>query len=201
LLETAKAAAASEVTAAARRVTPETGDSAPSLPTNELVDELYHDLRRIARWQRVRVSAGQTMNTTALINEAYVRLAGGSRFESRGHFLRAAAIAMHHVLVDRARAQMAQKRGAGASAGNVVVDELAEEVWVEDAQVALGVHEALDRLSVINSRLVHVVECRFYAGYTESETATALGRSVRTVQREWALARAWLKKELRPPSA
>jgi RNA polymerase sigma factor (TIGR02999 family) len=175
------------------------GESTPWLPTDELVDELYHDLRRIARWQRVRVSASQTLNTTALINEAYVRLAGGSRFQTRGHFLRAAAIAMHHVLVDRVRAQMAQKRGAGA--GSVVVDELAEEVWVEDAEVVLGVHDALDRLSVLNPRLVDVVECRFYAGYTEAETATALGRSVRTVQREWALARAWLKKELRPASA
>jgi RNA polymerase sigma factor (TIGR02999 family) len=106
---------------------------------------------------------------------------------------------MHRVLVDRVRAQMAQKRGAGA--GSVVVEGLAEEVWVEDAEVVLGVHEVLDRLSVLNPRLVDVVECRFYAGYTEAETATALGRPLRTVQREWALARAWLKKELRPPSA
>jgi RNA polymerase sigma factor (TIGR02999 family) len=172
----------------------EPSSGAAPAPLNELVEALYQDLRRIARWQRVRLSGGETLDTTALINEAYVRLAASSRFETRGHFLRAAAIAMHRVLVDRVRERMARKRGGGVA--RVELEEVADELGVEEAGAVLAVHDALERLSLLNARLVEVVECRFYGGYSEAETAEALGRSERTVQREWALARAWLKKEI-----
>src|SRR5688500_1969968 len=112
------------------RENPPSSSAAPS-PLNELVAALYQDLRRIARWQRVRLSGGETLDTTALINEAYVRLAPSSRFETRGHFLRAAAIAMHRVLVDRVREHMAQKRGGGVA--RVELDEVAEELGKEEA--------------------------------------------------------------------
>jgi RNA polymerase sigma factor (TIGR02999 family) len=167
---------------------------AEASPASELVSALYQDLRRIARWQRGRLSGGLTLNTTALINEAYVRLSSGPSFLSRGHFLRAAAIAMHRVLVDRVREQMALKRRG--SAMSVDVDSLSDEALLAEAPRILAVHEALERLGALNPRLVEVVDCRFYGGYTEAETAEALGRPLRTVQREWALARAWLKKEL-----
>ncbi|MDB5978884.1 MAG: sigma factor, partial [Nevskia sp.] len=102
-------------------------------------------------------------------------------------------IAMRRILVDRVRAQFAIKRGSGENP--LDIDEIQDFV-VEDEQNVLNVHEALQALSMLNPRLVEIVECRFFAGYSESQAAEALGISERTVQRNWATARAWLKKEL-----
>ena len=107
------------------------------------------------------------------------------------------AVAMRRVLVDRVREQMAVKRGGGAAHLSLEqIDEQAGELMIEDGERLLGVESALQRLSAIDPRLVEVVECRFFAGYTEPETAEALGISERSVQRHWALARAWLKTEM-----
>jgi RNA polymerase sigma factor (TIGR02999 family) len=163
------------------------------LETEALLPLVYHELKRIAHRERLRLAGGQTLATTALLHEAYERLAGAPGFQSRSHFLGTAAIAMRRILIDRVRAQLSAKRGEGA--GTVALDEALDFI-VEDEGTVLGVHEALEELARVSPRLVQVVECRFFAGYTEQETAVALGVSERTVQRDWATARAWLKKEL-----
>ncbi|TMB37216.1 MAG: sigma-70 family RNA polymerase sigma factor [Deltaproteobacteria bacterium] len=161
--------------------------------TDALLPLLYQELKAIARRERLRLSGGETLATTALLHEAYARLAPAHGFPSRGQFLASAAVTMRRILIDRVRAQLAAKRGAGAE--QVGLDEAADFV-VEDGATVLGVHDALERLHAVNPRLVKVVECRFFAGYSELETGEALGISERTVQRDWATARAWLKKEM-----
>jgi RNA polymerase sigma factor (TIGR02999 family) len=167
------------------------------LPTRRIAVELmpifYQDIRRLARRERQRVSAGVTMQTTALVSEAYLKLHGSPEFNNREHFLRAAALAMRHVLVSHARERLAIKRGGGEAA--VPLDE-APEVAGDDDAVLLEINEALERLAAINPRLAYVVECRFFAGFDDSETAIALGLTDRTVRRDWIKARAWLSREL-----
>jgi len=167
------------------------------LPTRRIAVELmpifYQDIRRLARRERRRVSAGVTMQTTALVHEAYLKLHGSPEFNNREHFLRAAALAMRHVLVSHARERLAVKRGGGEAA--VPLDE-APEVAVDDDAVLLEINEALERLAKINPRLAYVVECRFFAGFDDSETAIALGLTDRTVRRDWIKARAWLSRDL-----
>ncbi len=159
----------------------------------ELMPMLYADVRRMARRERRRVGAGDTLQTTALINEAYLKLFRAPEFNDRVHFLRAAALAMRHVLVNHARERMAEKRGGGA-----VVHSLddGQDACIEDDQSLLEVHEALDRLNALDVRLAQVVECRFFAGYSDQDTAAALGVTERTVRRDWVKARAWLRVEL-----
>jgi RNA polymerase sigma factor (TIGR02999 family) len=154
---------------------------------------LYEELRRIASRERRRVSAGETMRTTALVNEAYATLADQIGFADHAHFLRVAAVTMRRVLIDIVRAQLSAKRGAGAER---VPLEAAEGIFVEDDETVMAVHEALGELGRLNQRLAQVVECRFFAGYTEPETAEALGISEATVQRDWVTAKIWLKREL-----
>ncbi len=156
---------------------------------------VYQELRGIARRERARLSGGHTLATTALVHEAYLRLSPSVGFPTHGDFLRVAAVTMRCILVDRVRAQMAAKRGGGQA--KLELDEAVDFV-VEDEKIVLAVHEALDRLAELNPRLAQVVECRFFAGYNETETAEALNSSERTVQRDWATARAWLKRELTP---
>ena len=158
----------------------------------ELLPLLYADVHRLARHERRRVRAGDTLQTTALINEAYLKLFRSAAFNDRAHFLRAAALAMRHVLVNHARENLAAKRGGG-----IAVESLQDhDVGNGDEQSLLEVHEALDRLSLLDERLGQVVECRFFAGYTEQDTALALGVTDRTVRRDWIKARAWLRCEL-----
>lgn len=164
-----------------------------STAADRLIPFVYQELKAIARRERVRLAGGGTLATTALLHEAYVRLAEAHGFQSRAHFLSIAAVAMRRILIDRVRAQMAAKRGGGAE--KITLEEIPDFV-VEDDATVLAVHDALERLFAVNPRLVRVVECRFFAGYNEVETAEALGVSERTVQRQWAMARAWLKKEL-----
>ena len=159
-----------------------------------LVEALYPDLRLIARTQLRRLRPGQTLDTTALVHEAYVKLLGSSDYTDRSHFLAASARAMRHILVNSARSKLADRHGGGQAA---VVLEEGEIAGVQAHYVeVVAVGQALERLRLIESRLCQVVECRFYAGMTEAETATALGVSDRTVRRDWLRARAWLKVEL-----
>lgn len=163
---------------------------------NRLVDLVYQDLRRIARGQRRRVGAADTLNTTALVHEAYARLVAhdGVPPASRGHLLAIAAVAMRQLLVDYARYRTRDKRGAGAV--HEPLDEDAESLGRDAGQI-LELDMALERLAARDARQARVVECRYFAGLSEEETAEALDLSLRTVQREWLKARAWLRHELR----
>lgn len=154
---------------------------------------LYAELRSIARRERFHLSGGDTLATTALINEAYVRMFGAAGVVSRAQFLGTAAVVMRRILVDRVRAQRAAKRGAGCEHLPL---EAADDFVVEDDETVLAIDEALQTLAVLSPRLAQIVECRFFAGYSEVETAEALSLSERTVQRDWLTARAWLKREL-----
>jgi RNA polymerase sigma factor (TIGR02999 family) len=160
----------------------------------QLFPLLYEDVSRLAHRERSRVRAGETLRTTALINEAYLKLLRSPQFNDRAHFLRAAALAMRHVLVNHARERIAAKRGGGVQMESL--DEDMEAVAQEDDSV-IEVHEAVDRLALLDERLAQVVECRFFAGYTEQDTATALGLTERTIRRDWSKARAWLRVELK----
>ena len=158
-----------------------------------LLPLMYEDLRRIARRERLRVRAGGTLQTTALIHEAYLKLRNMTEFNDRAHFLRASALAMRHILVNHARDRMACKRGGGAT--DVALDE-APEVGSAPDEAVVEINAALERLAGLNPRLAQVVECRFFGGYDDEETAAALGLTDRTVRRDWVKARAWLRREL-----
>lgn len=162
----------------------------------ELIPLLYEDLRRVARRERARVGASGTMQTTALIHEAYLKLSSGSAFNNHEHFLRASALAMRHALVNHARDRVAMKRGGGVA--KVSLDELPDLADADDGAI-LEVNDALMRLAQLNTRLAQVVECRFFAGYDENDTARALGLTDRTVRRDWVKARAWLRREMGVP--
>ncbi len=158
-----------------------------------LLPLLYEDLRACARRQRRRFGTPATMQTTALISEAYLKLRHAVAFQDHNHFLRSAALAMRHVLVNYARDRAALKRGSGRIPESLEAVE--EQGSDEDARV-LEVNAALARLKHLNVRLAQVVECRFFAGYDDLQTALALGLTDRTVRRDWVKARAWLRREL-----
>jgi len=158
-----------------------------------LIPFMYQDLRRIARRERQRVRAGLTLQTTALIHEAYLKLEHLESFNDDEHFLRACALAMRHILVNHARDRMAGKRGGGAP--NVSLEDAPEISGAPD-QVILMINDAVLGLAEFSPRLAQVVECRFFAGYDDAETARALGLTDRTVRRDWIKARAWLRREL-----
>jgi len=165
----------------------------------ESVDEVtalaYQELRAIAHRRLIARDHGGTLSTTALVHEAYLKLADQSRagWRDQAHFLALASLAMRHVLVDRARERMALKRGGVRR--QVTLNE--DVVAVEDQpETLLQLDEALDRLSNVDPRLARVVECRFFGGLTESDTAATLGVTVRTVQRDWVKARVLLRRML-----
>lgn len=159
----------------------------------QLVPLMYQDLRRIARRERMRVRAGVTLQTTALVHEAYLKLEHFASFNDNEHFLRACALAMRHILVNHARDRMARKRGGGND--NIPLDE-APEMGSAPDEIVVRINDALLELAALNPRLAQVVECRFFAGYDDGETARALGLTDRTVRRDWVKARAWLRREL-----
>jgi len=162
---------------------------------DQLIPLVYQELRVIAHRQLAARAPGGTLSTTALVHETYLKLIDQSRanWHDRAHFLAVASIAMRHVLVDRAKAQGALKRGGTR-----------RRLSLEDAHVAvddqsdglLQLDEAMNRLAELQPRLARVVECRFFGGLTEEEIAEALGVTVRTVQRDWAKARMLLQRDL-----
>jgi RNA polymerase sigma factor (TIGR02999 family) len=156
---------------------------------------VYAELRRIAHRQLQGERPGHTLGTTGLVHETYLKLVDQTRvqWQDRKHFFALAARAMRQILVDYARRYRAQRRGGGTK--RVALTEAAS---VEDKQadLLLAVHEALERLSSMNQRLSRVVECRYFAGLTDAETAEALGVSARTVERDWVKAKGWLYQEL-----
>ncbi len=156
---------------------------------------VYPELRRVARGQRRAVSGSPTLDTTAIVHEAYLKLLGSAQndWRNRGHFLAVAATAMRQVAVDYARAHRRTKRG-----GDRVRVELDEAQAAERRQMdeILAVHDALEHLAAEDPRLVQVVECRYFAGMTEPETATALDLSLSSVQRAWRTAKGSLRHGL-----
>ena len=161
---------------------------------DELLPIFYADLRRLAHRERTRVAAGMTMQTTALVHEAYLKIRHRSDWNDDTHFVRAAALAMRHALVSHALERMAVKRGNGATHVPLADDF---DLAIEDDAALVALDDALALLSKQSLRLAQVVECRFFAGYDEAETATALNISERTVRRDWTLARAWLRREMK----
>jgi RNA polymerase sigma factor (TIGR02999 family) len=162
---------------------------------DRLLAVVYEELKRVAQRQMRRERAGHTLDTTALVHEAYLKLVDQSEavWQDRAHFFGVAARAMRQVLIDHARRRVAQKRGGGWERATLDEDLLGEQAPMEEL-VALD--DALERLGQLDPRLVQVVEYRFFGGLTEEETAALLGITTRTVQRDWAKARAWLHKEL-----
>ncbi len=161
----------------------------------QLYAVVYDHLRHVARAQLRREQHGHTLNTTALVHEAWFRLADPGRLaaQDRSHFLAIAARAMRQVLVDHARRHNAERRGAGVRP----LDLDAHEIAVQDrADQLVELDEALARLAAFAPRLAQVVECRFFGGLTEEETAAVLSVTERTVRRDWVKARAWLQAEL-----
>jgi RNA polymerase sigma factor (TIGR02999 family) len=159
------------------------------------VSRAYQELRAIAHRQLAGRAPGSTLSTTALVHETYLKLAdrAGGDWKDRAHFLAVASLAMRHVIVDRARERAALKRGGAPL--HVTLDE--ENASAEgQAEIVLHLNEALDRLSALEPRLASVVECRFFGGLSEAETAEALGVTVRTVQRDWVKARVLLQRAL-----
>lgn len=156
---------------------------------------VYDELRRMAHRQLQGERPGHTLGTTGLVHEAYFKLVDQSRVEwlDRGHFFGVAAQAMRRILVDYARRYVALRRGGGLQ--QVSLEE--DAIGVERSERLIALDEALVRLAALSERLGRVVECRFFAGLTEEETAEALGVTSRTVQRDWAKARGWLYLELR----
>jgi RNA polymerase sigma factor (TIGR02999 family) len=164
-----------------------------------VISLVYQELRRVARRHLRREDAGHTLGTTALVNEAYLRIADLRQMEwqDRAHFLAMASRAMRRVLVDHARRYRAGKRGGGQ--GPVSLDE-ALVVAPDNMETVLAVDEALGRLGALSPRLAQVVEYRFFGGMTEEEMAVALGVTPRTVQRDWVKARGWLRETLPRPA-
>jgi RNA polymerase sigma factor (TIGR02999 family) len=169
---------------------------------DRLVPIVYEELRRLARRHIRRGPRGQTLDTTGLVHEAYLKLAGSPELhlKDRGHLMAVTARAMRQVMISRARARLADKRGGGA-----IPAELEEgQVGVEPAaEWLLDLDRALAGLRSHDDRLAQVFECRYFAGLSEEETAEALGISLRTAQRGWMRARAWLRDALKsgPPEA
>jgi len=164
---------------------------------DQVVALTYQELRAIAH-RRLAArgrGGGGTLSTTALVHEAYLKLVDQSRagWQDRAHFLALASLAMRHVLVDRARERSTLKRGGARR--QITLDD--EALAVEDQPEALlQLNDALDRLATVEPRFARVVECRFFGGLTERETAEALGLTTRTVQRDWVKARVLLRRVL-----
>ena len=161
----------------------------------EAVELTYQELRAIAHRRLVARGRGGTLSTTALVHEAYLKLVDQSQsgWNDRAHFFALASLAMRHVLVDRARERQALKRGGEHRQVTLNDDVTSVE---EQADALLQIDEALERLAAFEPRLARVVECRFFGGLTEADTAAALGVTIRTVQRDWVKARVLLRRAL-----
>jgi len=177
----------------------ESAESGGVDPIDRLWPLIYDDLRVLAHQQLLRERPGHTLVTTALVHEVYLKLADSSRVASRGraYFFAAAARAMRQVLVDHARSRKRLKRGEGKVDRLTDAEGMEAMLAVDDfAAEILDLHEALEKLTAESPRAARVVESRFFGGMGVEETAEALGISPRTVKNDWALARAWLYREL-----
>lgn len=163
----------------------------------ELVPLVYDELRRLAARRMARESAGHTLQPTALVHEAWLRLAAKeeARFENRAHFFGAAAEAMRRILIERARRRLAARRGGGME--RVDLDEIEIPSPAGDDDSLLQVNEALEKFSALDPRKAELVNLRYFVGMSFEEAAAALGIAVPTAKQWWAYARAWLTVEMR----
>lgn len=163
---------------------------------NRLFELVHGELHRLARQHMARERAGHTLQPTALVNEAYLRLVDihEVRWQDRGHFFAVAARVMRNILVDSARARLYQKRGGGVH--QVSLDEVVFATPQSDPDV-IALDDALTALAKVDERKSHVVELRFFAGLDLDETAAAIGVSSDTVTRDWKLAKVWLLREIK----
>jgi RNA polymerase sigma factor (TIGR02999 family) len=163
-----------------------------------LLPLIYDELRRLAAAKLSREPAGQTLQATALVHEAWLRLAGEQRrqWQGRTHFFAAAAEAMRRILIDNARRKHAVRHGGDLQ--RVSIDDSTAQIAapVENEDEMLAVHEALDRLTAHDSRKAELVKLRYFVGLTTEQAAEALGISEPTAKRDWAYARAWLFREI-----
>ncbi len=167
---------------------------------HELLPLVYEELRKLAAARVAREPAGQTLQATALVHEAYLRLVGdddGQSWENRGHFFAAAAEAMRRILVEKARRKRRVRHGGGLD--RIDLDQAACVGEGASCEV-LALHEALDQLTAEDSVVAEVVKLRYFAGLTSEQAALALGISLRTANRHWVFARAWLYQRLNSAS-
>jgi RNA polymerase sigma factor (TIGR02999 family) len=162
---------------------------------DKLLDLVYEELRRLAASKLAQEAPGQTLQPTALVHEAWLRLVGGKnrKFENRAHFFSAAAEAMRRILIDRARRKLAQRHGGGCQRVPLEEQELAAP---SADQQLLAVHEVLDKLAMMHPAQAEVVKLRYFAGMTSEEIAQVLGISVGTVGNYWTFARTWILHEI-----
>ena len=166
---------------------------------NQLLPLVYEELRRLAQKQMANEPPGQTIQATALVHEAYLRLVGDPklRWESRAHFFAAAARAMRQILLDRARRRRAIKHGGDRARMSLDQIELAyDPTTLDEAEQLVALDEALDGLEGVDTRKAQIVMLRYFAGLTIQETAKALNLSRTTVKDEWQFARAWLYSKM-----
>jgi RNA polymerase sigma factor (TIGR02999 family) len=165
----------------------------------ELIPLVYEELRRLAHRYMEGERPDHTLQTTALVNEAYLRLADQTNpnWQSRAHFFAVAARGMRRILVSYARSNRAQKRGGGAA--RIELDEAAI-LSPEQSKEIVDLHEALERLGTLDSRKAQVVELKYFAGLNHDEIAEVMKISAVTVRRDWVFAKAWLHKELHQPA-
>lgn len=161
----------------------------------ELLPLVYDELRRIAAFKMAQESPGHTLQATALVHEAWLRMMGGGNeaFDGRAHFFAVAAEAMRRILVESARRKRSLKRGAAARREELVESHLVQNAPSEEM---LAVDEALDRLAAEDVTAADLVKLRYFVGMTMEEAATALGLSLRSTERLWTYARAWLRRSM-----
>ena len=163
---------------------------------SKLLPLVYDELRKLAAHRLAHETPGQTLQPTALVHEAYLRLVGGEQeahWDSKGHFFAAAAEAMRRILVDNARRKQCQKHGGGLARQDLDPEQLLEPAIREDL---LALDEALTRLAAVNPLAAQLVQLRYFAGLSIPEAAQALGIAKRSADRLWAYARAWLHQEI-----
>jgi RNA polymerase sigma factor (TIGR02999 family) len=177
-------------------------DGSDPRAVEQLLALVYDELRKLAAQRLAREKPGQTLQATALVHEAYLKLVGSDPekpWDGRGHFFAAAAEAMRRILIDRARDRIRLKRGGGERRERVDLRVLVSDDASPDELIDLD--EALTRLSSVDARAAKLVKLRLFAGLSIDEAASALGIVRRTAQRDWSFARAWLFEQLSPPEA
>jgi len=174
-------------------------DAGEPRAADQLLPLVYEELRKLAAARMAQEQPGQTLQPTALVHEAWLRLVGDQapQFNGRGHFFAAAAEAMRRILIDRARHKRSLKRGAGAERVNLDQLDGLEVATAADDDTLLAVDEALTKLALEDPHSAEFIKLRFFAGLTNDEAAAAQGIPERTARRHWSFARAWLLRELR----
>src|SRR5262245_33265021 len=171
------------------------GDAAEEKTTQELLPSIYEDLRKLAAYRLARLAPGQTLQATALVHEAWLRLVNAKEqtWDNRAHLFAAAAEAMRQVLVDSIRRKTRVKRGGGLRRMDLDEVELAHKTADENV---LLINEALEQFERLDSQKARVVVLKFFGGLTDREAALSLGVTERTIERHWAYARAWLMRAI-----